>query len=176
MKGNVVRKGLRILLNRGSDVGGRIDRSIVSEASAVARHLVDGRPALLAQVVRGDFQGVSGVIDELEETLHAFLVEYQLAVLIVVAAAERLHDVRKSLPAPGRWDRPQVQTPAFFTSAQSCTKSSQVNSPAATLRRKSLGFFHGPAVVHQHLLVVVDDADRQVKRHGIRHTIHAERN
>lgn len=45
----------------------------------------------------------------------------------------------------------------------------------SNLRRKSLGFFHGPAILDQHLLIVVDNANRQVKRHGIRNAVHAER-
>ena len=125
--------------------------------------------------MRGDFQGVSGVIDELEETLHAFLVKDQLAVLIVVAAAERLHDVQEVVART----RTMGQTPGADAGILHIRAELHKVFPSelagGNLRRKSLGFFHGPAVVHQHLLIVVDNANRQVKRHGIRHTIHGER-
>ena len=174
-EGNVVRKGLRILLNRVSDIGGRINRSIVSEARAVARHLVDGRPALLAQIVRGDFQRVGGVIDELEETLHAFLIEDQLAVLVVVAAAERLHDVQEVVAGARTMGHAPGAGAGILHIRAELHEVFPSELAGGNLRRKSLGFFHGPAVLDQHLLIVVDDADRQVKRHGIRHAIHGER-
>ena len=69
-------------------IGSRVQRTIVSKSSTVTYHGVDGIPGALSQVLGSDLGGVGIVIDLLEEALQAFAVEYQLAFVVVVLAAQ----------------------------------------------------------------------------------------